>query len=499
MATGAGISPPDAAAAALDAGDAARGMRSLLGDSLVYGVAVASVPAAALLATPILARVLDPAGYGTLDVLASLLALATVVALAGIDQAVTRGYFDHGSNERADRRAVVRTGLLLALGLSGGLALALAVGGALIQRARGEALTTEVAAATAAALLVLPLTAAQTVARLELLLERRRWTYVGVAALQAGVGMAAAVVLVFSGLGPSGYFLGLALGTVCALVVTLARTRLVAAAAFSRARAAAMLRYGLPLVPATVMAWVVFAVDRSLLVGFRDLEEAGYYGVASRVTTPLLLAVSAFGVAWSPMIMSQARSRQPELRARALTGVLAVAAALFVLLVLLADPFVRLLGGEDYLPATRAVPGLALGWAGWATATVLLTEFSVTRRTTTIAAVAAVSAAANIVLNLVLIPPYGFEGAAWATAASFWVMALAAWIRERRIATTPYRWARLAIIVAVAAAVVPAAALGWSPTEVATKVVAAVLAVAVLAAVAVGDRTRDVTRTSEMQ
>jgi O-antigen/teichoic acid export membrane protein len=494
MATGTGLGRQEAAALMIDAGDAPRGLRALLADSLVYGIAVAAVPAAALLATPILARVLDPAGYGTLDVLASLLALATVVALAGLDQAVTRGFFDHGPGERAERRDIVRTGLTLALAASGALAVALAVIGAVVQGARGERLGTEVGAAAAAALVVLPLATTQTIARLPFLLERRRWTYVGVGLLQAGAGMAAAVALVVAGLGPAGYFLGLALGAACALGLTLARTRILPSAAFSRARVSAMLRYGIPLVPATVMAWVIFAVDRSLIVSFRDLEEAGYYGIASRATAPLLLAVSAFGVAWSPIIMSQARSRQPELRARALTGVLAVAGGLFLLLVLFSEPLVRLLGGGEYLTATRAVPGLALGWVGWAAATVLLTEFAVTRRTSTIAVVAGLAAAANVLLNLVLIPPYGFEGAAWATAASFWVMALIAWICERRLTVTPYRWTRLAVVALAIAAVSPAATLGSEPVDIAVKAVAASVALAVLFLVAAGDRGRDATR-----
>jgi O-antigen/teichoic acid export membrane protein len=493
MATGTGLDRQEEAPAS-DAGGASRGLRAVLADSLVYGIAVAAVPAAALLATPILARVLDPAGYGTLDVLASLLALATVVALAGLDQAVTRGFFDHGPGQLAERRDVVRTGLAIALAVSGALAVALAVAGALVQLARGERLGTEVGTAAAAALLVLPLATAQTVARLPFLLERRRWNYVGVGLLQAAVGMAAAVALVVAGLGPAGYFLGLALGAACALGLTLLRARILPTGAFSRSQASAMLRYGLPLVPATVMAWVVFAVDRSLIVGFRDFEEAGYYGIASRVTAPLLLAVSAFGVAWSPIIMSQARSRQPDLRARALTGVLAVAGALFLVLVLFSEPLVRLLGGDDYLAARRAVPGLALGWAGWAAATVLLTEFSVVRRTSTIAFVAGVSAAANVLLNLLLIPPYGFEGAAWATAASFWLMALLAWICERRLTVTPYRWTRLAILALVVAAVSPAATLGSGPAEIAAKASAASVALAVLFFVAASDRGGDPTR-----
>jgi O-antigen/teichoic acid export membrane protein len=349
----------------------------------------------------------------------------------------------------------------------------------------------EVAWAVAAALVVLPLAAVQAVARLPLLLERRRSAYVSVGLVQAGVGMAVAVAVVVAGVGPAGYFLGLAVGAGCALAATLATTGLLTGRpSFDRARAVALLRYGIPLVPATVMGWVVFAVDRSLIVAFRDVGEAGYYGLASRVTAPLLLAVSAFGVAWAPLIMSQARARQPELRARALTAVLSGTGAVFLVLVLFAEPLVRLFGGAEYAPAARAVPGLALGWLGWAAASVLLTEFAVTKRTPAIAAISGLAATANVLLNVILIPPFGFTGAAWATAASFWLLALAAWIWERRLTSTPYRWIRLAAIAAVLCSIAPAAALADTAAGIVAKAVLAIAGGAALAYVAVGDRAK---------
>jgi O-antigen/teichoic acid export membrane protein len=492
MATGTGLGRQEAESSTIDAGGTPRGLRALLADSLVYGIAVAAVPAAALLATPVLARVLDPAGYGLLDVLSSLLALATVVALVGLDQAVTRGYFDHAADEVGPRRAVVRTGLTIAVAVSVGLAALLAAGGALVQVARGGDLNTERVGAVAAAILVLPLATTLTVARLPLLLERRRWSYVGIGLLQAGAGVATGVLLVVAGLGPPGYFLGLAFGAACALVLTLARTRPFGpGASWDRAQAGALLRFGVPLVPATVLIWVVFAVDRTLLVSFRDLEEAGYYGLASRVTAPLLLAVSAFGVAWSPLIMSQVRARQPELRARTLTGILAATGSILLVLVVFAEPLVRVFGGSEFAPAVRAVPPLALGWLGWAAATVLLTEFSVTRRTTAIAAVTGVAALANLVLNLALIPPFGFVGAAWATAVSFVLMALVAWAWERRLTRTPYRWGRLAAIAAVLGAAAPAALLPDTFVGHMARAAVCALAIAVLVYVAVSDRARE--------
>jgi O-antigen/teichoic acid export membrane protein len=426
--------------------DQPRGLRSLFGDSLVYGISVAAAPLALVLATPVLARELGPSGYGIVDVLAALLALASIAAMAGLDSAAARTWFDESDGER--RLAGLRTAVTLVFALScvvGALLVAIGVAAAELTESRVGI------AAVVAAFGLMPLANTQLVARLGFLLPRRRRAYLLAGLLQAAVAPAAAIALVVAGAGPWGYFVGLGVGASAALAYSLAESGLLRGRRLARDLVAPMLRYGLPLVPAAAAAWLVFAVDRALIVWFRGLEEAGYYGLASKVTAPMLLLVSAFGIAWPPFIFGQPPERRRALRARALTAVLAGASALFLLVVLFADQLVELLGGGSFDPAARAVPGIALGWLGWAAATVLQSEFAIERRTSVIAGATGVAAAANVLLNLVLIPTYGFVGAAWATASSFLLLAAIFWLWERRAVRLPYSFPRLAGVVAVTA------------------------------------------------
>lgn len=424
----------------------ARGLRSLFGDSLVYGISVAATPLALVLATPVLARELGPRGYGIVDVLAALLALASIAAMAGLDSAAARTWFDEPDGDR--RLASLRTAMTLVFALScvvGVLLIGIGVVTAELSESRVGV------AAIVAAFGLMPLANAQLMARLGFLLPRRRAAYLAAGLLQATVAAGAAIVLVVVGAGPWGYFVGLGIGAAAALAYSLAQSGLLRARRFSRDVVGPMLRYGLPLVPAAAAAWLVFAVDRALIVAFRGLEEAGYYGLASKVTAPMLLLVSAFGIAWPPFIFGQPPERRRALRARALTAVLAGAAAFFLLVVLFAEEIVGLLGGGSFDPSARAVPGIALGWLGWAAATVLQTEFAIERRTSVIASATGIAAAANVLLNLALIPRYGFVGAAWATAASFLLLAAIFWHWERRAVRLPYSLPRLAGVIAVTA------------------------------------------------
>lgn len=417
-----------------------RGLRSVAGDTLVYGASIAAVPVALILATPVLTRALGTSDFGLMDVLSGALGVTAIAAMLGMDSAITRSYFDGG----VDHAGIARAGALLVVAVSSAAALAaVGVWGLVV----GHDLL-----AAALAFLTVPLANALAMARLALLLPRRRTRYLVTAVSTAAVAVAAAVAGVLAA-GVAGYFAGLCVGTAAGLVLTSAAGRgqlRGRAVDFSGARS--LLSYGLPLVPAAAAVWALFAVDRALVAGLRSYEEAGLYGLGAKVTAPMMLATSAFAIAWGPFILSQPRERHDALRARTLTAVVAAAAAVMLVLVLLAPLVVRILAPESFESAARAVPGVALGWLFWAAATVLASEFAVMRRTRVIAGATLVAAAVNLALNLALVPQYGFVAAAWTTAASFAALAALYLVLERRTARPPYRYGRLALIGAITAA-----------------------------------------------
>jgi O-antigen/teichoic acid export membrane protein len=457
---------------------AAAGLRSLFADSAVYGLSAAALPVALILATPFVARELGPEGFGTVDVLTTLVALMSVVAAAGMDSAAVRSYFDYSDAEGERRHTVVRTAVLVVFTSSAAIAVAAAAAGAAFA---ATAETSVSVAAVVVAVALMPVTSSQLIARVTFLLERRRTAYLVAGVLNAVLGAGGAVVLVALGLGPAGYFVGLALGALAALAFSLMAGGLLRGARWlDRREAGIMLRYGLPLVPAAAASWMIFAVDRALIATLKGFDDAGQYGLAAKVTAPMLLVATAFATAWGPFVMRQDAARRLDLRIRALPAVGAMAGAAFVWLVLFGDELVDALGGSEFESADRAVPGIALGWLAWTVAIVLQTELAVSRRTGVIALVTGAAAVANVVANLVLIPPFGFVGAAWATALSFALLAMLYAVYERRLSPAPYPLVTLALI----ATTVGAASAALLTTSLAFRVAAAAAATLVLAALA---------------
>jgi O-antigen/teichoic acid export membrane protein len=83
-----------------------RGLRSLLSDSTVYGLGVAMLPIALLLVMPVIARQVGPVGFGAIDLLTTILTLATVIALFGLDAGLVRSYHDPNTAEPAESHRI---------------------------------------------------------------------------------------------------------------------------------------------------------------------------------------------------------------------------------------------------------------------------------------------------------------------------------------------------------------------------------------------------------
>ena len=115
-------------------------------------------------------------------------------------------------------------------------------------------------------------------------------------------------------------------------------------------------------------------------------------------------------------------------------------------------PVFHLLMPERFWEATYAVPPLALAAAGTGAFTVFAVGVNVTKRMRLLLPLSGAAALLAIGLYFLLIPPYSFLGAAWATAVSFAVMAIGMLVICQRIYPVPWEWRRLALAVGLTVA-----------------------------------------------
>jgi O-antigen/teichoic acid export membrane protein len=106
---------------------------------------------------------------------------------------------------------------------------------------------------------------------------------------------------------------------------------------------------------------------------------------------------------------------------------------------------------DRYLDATPAVAPLALAGMASGAYTLFAVGLNVTKRMRLLSPIAVLGGALATGLYFLLIPPYSFVGAAWATVAAFTSLGLLVLAVSNHLYPVPWDWRRIGLAVSLAA------------------------------------------------
>ena len=184
----------------------------------------------------------------------------------------------------------------------------------------------------------------------------------------------------------------------------------------------AMLRYSIPLIPATIFWWITSVSDRYMVAYFLGTDANGLYAVACKIPTVLTLLSTIFMEAWQFSAIQEATGDR-EVHIRFYTQVWSAFLAVMVMagsvIIVLCRLEIRMLSTQQYYEAWKYIPTLSMAMVFSAFSSFMGSVYVVTEKSRLSLWTALWSALANIFLNFLLIPRIGIQGAAIATLASY--------------------------------------------------------------------------------
>ena len=396
-----------------------------------------------LLTIVLFTRVLDPAQYGVYALAFSVGSLTQTAMLAWTEASMARFLATRAEDGRiADHFATLYLLWIVA-------ALAVPVVGIVVALLPLNAPLKSAIFAALGSILVGSL--------MKLALERRRAAgEVSSAALltmvQIAGGFGLGLALALTGLGGAAPSIGTGLISMLCLAFILPRElKHMVGGKFDKALAATYATYGLPVALSLILALVLASTDRLLLGAFLNETTVGVYHAGYSLGSRTLDVVFIWlGMAGAPALISaferggQAGLTEAAREQASFMALLTLPAA--VGLALVARPLAELMIGEELRTgAGHVTPWIAAsGWLSGVTTYYLLQAFTLARRTPLLIVSMSAPALANVILNLVLIPRMGLDGALWATTVSYGLGAVAAWALGRRACPLPIPWDVLA-------------------------------------------------------
>jgi O-antigen/teichoic acid export membrane protein len=389
--------------------------RAVVKDVAVYGFGDATVKGTAFITLLVLARVFGPSTYGLLSLMTTVFGLLTSLLILGGDSAYVRFFFDTTDNQ--ERRVLTVTWIAF-LALEATL-VCLVI--APFARPLSSALTGSSRASTPILVLLAtaPVVIVNRMLGQGLRNQFRSVPYVTLNVSSAVCDLAASLiaVLVFHR-GVTGALAGTLIAECVFFPIRLIVLRPLWKARVSQRVLRELLAYGVPLLPASMAAWVYTTADRIILEKLTNLAEVGLYGYANTLLALGAVLTGAVAQAWSPHTFEMVRD-DPERAAkqfgRAMTYLLVAGGFISVCMTAFSHELVEVLAGHRYAAAASAVPPLALAFVALASVQVTALGISIAKRTRFVAQYSLYAGVLNVVLCLVLIPPYGIVGAAWAS------------------------------------------------------------------------------------
>ncbi len=177
-------------------------------------------------------------------------------------------------------------------------------------------------------------------------------------------------------------------------------------------------RIAVPIGIANVLIIVYYQIDAVLLLKLAGAHEAGEYGAAYRFLTPLQFFPAAIMSSFFP-VLSAVKAGDPA-RMRRLVQLCAelmaiVSLPVLALTLILSGPIIRLLYGAGFARAAGVLPILMIAFVSICYGNLAGFLAPLLNLNWRLALFSGLGAIANVVLNLVLIPPFGAFGSAWAT------------------------------------------------------------------------------------
>jgi O-antigen/teichoic acid export membrane protein len=420
----------------------------LTSQSFVYGLGQAGGRLIQLILVPILTRVFHPAEYGVIELVMLIFAITSLLAVSGMDASLARFFYEQP--DRKSKRVMATTSAMhrVLTGSFLGLLLILFAPqvSALVLGSPDYAKYVQIIGLT------LPFSGLYLFANEALRVTFQPWKYIVLNAFEmTTVGALTIYFVLARDFSVSGVLYARLIADVLATGVALVLLRHTLTRRGSWGYLKMMFRYGLPLVPVALTYSVLTYADRQVLLHMGSLADVGVYSVAVKLAAPVMLAVTAFNLAWGPMAFSNAADPQAgRLYSWVLSLYTAAGSVLALGVALYAPEILSVFVPAAYQGAAAAGGLLAFGAVAHGAYYIAALGVNLEKKNEWLVVTTGVAAVITLTLAILLVRPFGGTGVAAATLIGFVFSTCVLYLVSQRLRRFPFRGVRSLLIFAAA-------------------------------------------------
>lgn len=189
-----------------------------------------------------------------------------------------------------------------------------------------------------------------------------------------------------------------------------------------------MFKYGLPLIPASIIGFFLSSMDRIALKQWSTFSEIGIYSAAFKIVALLAIIQQTFTTFWAPTAFRWHKEGVENSKYMKVSNLLLTTMVLlFSFIVLFKDVLIKLLS-SNYVSASKSIPFSLFFPIMYTISETTSLGISFSRKTSYNIIISIVAAVSNYIGNYLLVPKFGSMGASISTGIAyiifFWMRTL---------------------------------------------------------------------------
>ncbi|WP_321327967.1 oligosaccharide flippase family protein [uncultured Ilyobacter sp.] len=184
-----------------------------------------------------------------------------------------------------------------------------------------------------------------------------------------------------------------------------------------------LLRFSLPLIPTSIIWWVMNVSDRYLIVYYLGESSNGIYAIANKIPSIIIILYGFYNLAWQDSAIEEIGSKdQSEYFSERFNNVLTFLTTFSIVIIAFSNIIFSVLVNSKFHEAINFVPMLLLATLFYCFSAFYGVGFRTSKETKGELYSSIAGALVNITLNVIFIPKYGVIAAAMSTLISFIVV-----------------------------------------------------------------------------
>ena len=209
------------------------------------------------------------------------------------------------------------------------------------------------------------------------------------------------------------------------------------------------LMFSWPLLPGLLSAWILNLSDRVFIERYFDLHDVGIYSLGYKIAGLVLILSNAFILAYNPIFYKLANSDDQISAKRTLynynNAYITVVMTIAFLMSFLSREAIYIFLDSKYYEAYKIVPLISIAYVISIVSGLFNIMIYQDKKVAPLALIGISGAFINILLNMILIKPFGIYGAAYATIISFVVIFILSWRLAKRCYYIPANYLELSV------------------------------------------------------